>query len=207
MLVTKLKNSQELDPIITRKSFIIKCFGCAEVLFPEREIDEYLREKRPETVKRLDYLCNEIFTGEYVAKYSEQLGQSANIIVFSCGIGVQTVAALMEEMCVLPGCDTFYINGFQGLKSAPADCEQCAECRLNHTAGICPLTACSKSLINGQCGGADEGKCEANNNMECGWERIYKRLSEQNNEQIMKARQEPRNYLKMIEGDEKTGKE
>ena len=49
---------------------------------------------------------------------------------------------------------------------------------LNLTGGICPITACSKSLVNGQCGGSKNGKCEVDSEMECGWERIYRRLKE-----------------------------
>ena len=52
-------------------------------------------------------------------------------------------------------------------------CDQCGECYLNLTGGICPITACSKSLVNGQCGGSKNGKCEVDSEMECGWERIY----------------------------------
>ena len=57
-------------------------------------------------------------------------------------------------------------------------CDQCGECYLNLTGGICPITACSKSLVNGQCGGSKNGKCEVDSEMECGWERIYRRLKE-----------------------------
>jgi electron transport complex protein RnfC len=31
-------------------------------------------------------------------------------------------------------------------------------------------------LVNGQCGGAKNGMCEVDPEMECGWERIQKRL-------------------------------
>ena len=57
-------------------------------------------------------------------------------------------------------------------------CKRCGECYLNITGGICPITACSKSLVNGQCGGAKNGKCEVDPNMDCGWERITRRLTQ-----------------------------
>lgn len=40
------------------------------------------------------------------------------------------------------------------------------ECYLNLTGGICPITACSKSLVNGQCYGCKDGKCEVDSEME-----------------------------------------
>ncbi|HCJ67524.1 MAG TPA: 5,10-methylene tetrahydromethanopterin reductase, partial [Elusimicrobia bacterium] len=61
---------------------------------------------------------------------------------------------------IYPGCDTLYLNGFQGLTPFNFDCAQCGQCFLNYTGGICPLTSCAKSLLNGPCGGAKNGKCE-----------------------------------------------
>ena len=56
-------------------------------------------------------------------------------------------------------------------------CDACAQCYLNITGGICPIVDCSKSLVNGPCGGTKNGKCEVDGEMECGWERIYRRLA------------------------------
>ena len=61
------------------------------------------------------------------------------------------------------------------------------------TGGICPITACSKSLINGQCGGAKNGKCEVDPNMDCGWERIYQKLKKLGRLDAMKCPVQLRN--------------
>ena len=98
------------------------------------------------------------------------------VLVLSCGVGVQTVAEYLDTKPVYAGCDTVRLPGFQGVTPQEFDCGQCGECYLNYTGGICPITACSKSLVNGQCGGSKDGKCEVNPEMECGWERIYRRL-------------------------------
>ena len=105
-----------------------------------------------------------------------EIDEADAILVFSCGVGVQTVAARFETKPVYAGCDTQRLPGFQGVTPLEYDCKQCGECYLNETGGICPITACSKSLVNGQCGGSKNGKCEVNPEMECGWERIYRRL-------------------------------
>ena len=73
--------------------------------------------------------------------------------------------------------EAYAVPGGQGVTPLEYDCRQCGQCYLNLTGGICPITACSKSLINGQCGGAKDGKCEVDPNMECGWERIQRRLA------------------------------
>ena len=95
---------------------------------------------------------------------------------------------------VCAACDTYALPGYQGVTPLEHDCKQCGECFLNLTGGICPLTACSKSLVNGQCGGAKNGKCEVDPNMECGWERIYQKLKKIGRLDAMKCPVQLRNY-------------
>ena len=79
------------------------------------------------------------------------------------------------------------LPGFQGVTPLEYDCGQCGECYLNLTGGICPITACSKSLVNGPCGGTKNGKCEVNPEMDCGWERIIQRLKAQGRLDVLKC--------------------
>ena len=95
---------------------------------------------------------------------------------------------------MVAGCDTYQLPGFQGVTPLEHDCKQCGECYLNLTGGICPITACSKSLVNGQCGGAKDGKCEVDPSMECGWERIIKRLTAIGRLDALKCPVQVRNY-------------
>ena len=74
---------------------------------------------------------------------------------------------------------------------------ECGECLLEYTGGICPLTACSKGLISGQCGGASKGKCELDPEKDCGWELIYLRLKELNQLDKLKIFVTPKDYSKM----------
>ena len=96
--------------------------------------------------------------------------------MFSCGVGVQTVAEVFDDKRVYAACDTLHVPGFQGVTPLNVDCGQCGECYLNMTGGICPIAACSKSLVNGPCGGTKAGKCEVDPCMDCGWDRIVKKL-------------------------------
>ena len=48
--------------------------------------------------------------------------------------------------------------------------------------------------MNGQCGGAKDGKCEVDPNMECGWERIYQRLKMLGRLDLLKVPVQLRNY-------------
>jgi hypothetical protein len=189
MLITKVKEHQKILEILKEyRPFVFKCFGCKEVYFPEDEIDDLLREGQEyiRGVARIDYLCNEDFTRRYLERFGKEVKESKAILVFSCGVGVQVVSKLIEEKIVLPGCDTFYINGFQGVTAQDFDCEQCGHCWLNLTGGICPVTACPKGLLNGPCGGAKNGKCEVNPEMDCAWIAIYKRLKETGKTDMLK---------------------
>lgn len=59
------------------------------------------------------------------------------------------------------------------------------------------MTACSKSLINGACGGASDGKCEVSKDKPCGWELIYARLKETGRIDKLKRYIPPKTYSKM----------
>jgi len=190
MLITKLKDTGKLlESMGNSKVFVFKCFGCSEVFFPEEEVDRFIRENGGiiKGLANVDYLCSEEFAGAYAASFMDEINEAGQILVFSCGVGVQVVSKLLLDKKVFPGCDTFYINGFQGLAAGDSDCEQCGMCYLNLTGGICPLAACAKGLLNGPCGGAsDKGKCEVTPEMECAWVRIYDRLKVTDNMKILR---------------------
>ncbi|MCM8804090.1 MAG: methylenetetrahydrofolate reductase C-terminal domain-containing protein [Candidatus Omnitrophica bacterium] len=189
MLITKIKEKEKILNVLNSGNvFIFKCFGCKDVYFPEEEIDLLLTElKCMDRMVRLDYLCREEFVERYLERYKDILKDVDRIVVFSCGVGVQVVARHIPEIPVIPGCDTHYINGFQGLTAQDVDCQMCGQCRLNLTGGICPITSCSKSLLNGPCGGANkDGKCEVSKDMDCGWVLIYKRLKLLGEEDLLK---------------------
>jgi hypothetical protein len=55
-------------------------------------------------------------------------------------------------------------------------CVTCGDCIAENFGGICPMARCPKGLLNGPCGGAEDGKCEVNPEKDCVWELIYIRL-------------------------------
>ncbi len=180
MLITELKSKEEILSLAGEKAFIINCLGCKEIYFPEKEAKELQKELsdagRVTGILTTDYICNPDNMKLRLQAYLEQIEEADTVLVFSCGVGVQTVADFLEDKKVCAACDTIRLPGFQGVTPTEVDCGQCGECYLNLTGGICPITACSKSLVNGPCGGTKDGKCEVDPSMECGWERIYRRL-------------------------------
>ena len=198
MLITELKNKDVIKSLVQGKVFVLVCHGCKEIKFPEAEADALIAELTAEGivtgVLTTDYICNVENLKLRLSKRAAAIEEAATILVLSCGVGVQTVADQYPGKRVIPGCDTYRLPGFQGVTPLQHDCKQCGECVLNLTGGICPLTACSKSLVNGQCGGAKDGKCEVDPSMECGWERIQKRLEKIGRLDALKCPVQIRNY-------------
>ena len=198
MLITELKNVDTIKGLIVGKAFIINCHGCKEIRFPEHEADAFQAELTAEGVVTgiftTEYICNDENLAVILKPHAAAIEAAETIAVFSCGVGVQTVAAMYPGKRVVACCDTYALPGYQGVTPLEVDCKQCGECFLNLTGGICPLTACSKSLVNGQCGGAKNGKCEVDPNMECGWERIYQKLKKIGRLDAMKCPVQIRNY-------------
>ena len=198
MLITELKAKETIESLASGKVFIINCHGCREIRFPEKEADELQKELaeagKVTGIITTDYICNPENLKLRLEKHAAAIEAADAVLVFSCGVGVQTVSDYLEDKKVFACCDTYALPGFQGVTPLQYDCKQCGECYLNITGGICPITACSKSLLNGQCGGAKKGKCEVDPNMECGWERIYQKLKAIGRLDAMKCPVQIRNY-------------
>ena len=198
MLITELKSTEILREQLKGKVFVLNCHGCREIRFPEAEADAFQAELTAEGVVTgiftTEYICNDENLAVILKNQAAAIEAADTIAVFSCGVGVQTVAAMYPAKRVVACCDTYALPGYQGVTPLEVDCKQCGECFLNLTGGICPLTACSKSLVNGQCGGAKNGKCEVDPDMECGWERIYQKLKKIGRLDAMKCPVQIRNY-------------
>ena len=198
MLITELKNNDIIKSQLRGKVFVLICHGCKEIRFPEHEADALVKELADADLLTgsltTDYICNEENLQLRLRGYLGQMEEADTILVLSCGVGVQTVAQQIPGKKVYAACDTYALPGFQGVTPLEYDCKQCGQCYLNITGGICPITACSKSLVNGQCGGAKNGMCEVDPTMECGWERIQKRLAQIGRLDVLKAPIQIRNY-------------
>ena len=198
MLITELKSKEILDSLTQGKVFIINCHGCKEVSFPEKEAEEFEKSlgSKVTGILTTDYVCNTDNLPLRLEKHAAAIEAADTVLVLSCGVGVQTVAEYLPGKRVCAACDTYALPGHQGVTPQEHDCDQCGQCYLNITGGICPITACSKSLVNGQCGGAKNGKCEVDPDMDCGWERIYRRLQQVGRLDALKCPIQLRQYNK-----------
>lgn len=182
--------------------YLIGCGTCATMCATggKSEVLE-MKDRLDETGKRvtgwmvIPTACDDL-TREAIAENAEAIGQAGALLVMTCAFGVQTVARYTDKP-VYPALNTLFI----GKEDAPAHfsevCIQCGNCLLGRTAGICPLTACSKGLLNGPCGGYRHGMCEVDPNRECAWIQIYNRLKKMDQLEKLSVLQPLKDYSKM----------
>ena len=189
----KLKAADELASVLagTDNLFVIacnKCFKEFETLQePDCEAFVKIAQEQGKTVTgtaKVDFLCNKTQTAK---KLQDLIPEGTeNVFVVSCGLGIQTVADL-AEVPVFAASNSLNYTGHHGMALTKKACDACAQCYLNITGGICPIVDCSKSLVNGQCGGAKNGKCEVSPDKDCAWQKIQERLEKQGRLEELKA--------------------
>ena len=200
----KLKSNEELASLLADKDnlFIIACNKCFKefetVDEPECGEFEKFAAENGKTVTgsaRVDFLCNKTQTEK---KLQDMIPEGTeNIFVISCGLGIQTIADLAGKP-VYAASNSLNYTGHHGMALTKKACDACAQCYLNITGGICPIVDCSKSLVNGQCGGAKDGKCEVDSSKDCAWEKIYRRLEKQGRlEEFLNQPVQVRDYSKV----------
>ena len=126
----------------------------------------------------IDEACHMLRVGRDLRARKEMVDEADAILVLACGAGVQSIAASAGKATVA-GADTLFLGNIRRFGQFEQRCSLCGECILTETAGICPVTVCPKGLLNGPCGGMDEGRCETDPEAECVWSQIYQRLKEQ----------------------------
>ena len=195
-----LKSADELAQVLagTDNLFVIACNKCFKEFetTQEPDCDAFVAlagelGKNITGTAKADFLCNKTKAQQALPAMIPE--GTEHVVTISCGLGIQTVADVVE-LNVIAASNSLNYTGHHGMALTKKACDACAQCYLNITGGICPIVDCSKSLINGQCGGAKDGKCEVDPNMECGWERIQRRLAQIGRLDVLKAPVQVRNY-------------
>ncbi|MBW2621504.1 MAG: methylenetetrahydrofolate reductase C-terminal domain-containing protein [Deltaproteobacteria bacterium] len=113
---------------------------------------------------------------EYLEEIRNTADQYDVVVSLACGAGVQFMAEHYPAMPVQPGVNTCFIGVSEDRGVWTERCQACGSCILGQTGGICPISRCSKRMLNGPCGGSSKGKCEINSDLDCGWQLIIDRL-------------------------------
>jgi len=139
--------------------------------------------------------CDEM-TEASMKENSQAIESASCILAMPCALGVHCIGQYID-LPIIPALDTLFIAVEDEPGFFREVCAQCGQCILGETAGICPITACHKGLVNGPCGGTNNGKCEVDKEKDCAWTLIYNRLKEQGRLDLMRNYQPPRNFQVM----------
>lgn len=182
MIISEKKPFEEVIALLgdAKKVILVGCGSCATSCRTggEAELDEMqavLAENGIDVVGRTipDETCQKMLSKKELKAFKNS-GADA-VIVMACGNGVQTVAQL-TDLPVYPSANTLFLGQIERIGIFNEECRMCGDCVLGLTGGICPVTQCAKSLINGPCGGSRDGMCEVDPENPCAWIEIYKRL-------------------------------
>jgi len=199
--ITKRKPLDEVDQLLDtfERVYVVGCGTCATMTKTGGTEEVSAMNKHLEELGKLitgsiviPTACDEMT--EVALKENEGAIKNANcVLVMACALGVHRLS-LYTDLPVIPALDTLFI----GVEDSPGHfhevCVQCGQCVLGEMAGICPLTRCHKGLLNGPCGGTNNGKCEVDKEKDCAWTLIYQRLEAQGRLDLMRKYQPPKNY-------------
>lgn len=123
--------------------------------------------------KTIDRQC----VKEFVIQLDDVIDPYDAILSLGCGAGVQAISDMYPEVPVIPALNTEFMGETKDQGVWVESCIGCGDCMLYYFGGVCPLTRCSKQLLNGPCGGSMDGKCEVNPEVPCAWQLIIDRLT------------------------------
>lgn len=114
---------------------------------------------------------------EFFDNVADDITWADVVLSMACGVGVQFCGEVFKDKIVLPALNTRFYGATEEQGVWSERCVGCGDCVLHRFGGICPIARCSKSLLNGPCGGSVNGKCEVDpENIGCGWQLIYDRM-------------------------------
>ena len=101
MLITQLKEKEAILSLADgKKVFIINCHGCREVQFPLEEAEALQKEMESAGnvtgIITTDYVCNPENMKLRLEKHRAEIEAADAVLVFSCGVGVQTITEYLE---------------------------------------------------------------------------------------------------------------
>lgn len=205
MIVAEQKSLEEIGRMIApyERVLIVGCGTCVTVCGAggEREVSFLHNALRLAQTRNgggnhtfLECTLKRQCDFEFLEALAEKVDEVDTVLSLGCGIGVQAVAERFPDIPVLPGVNTSFMGMAKEWGIWDERCAACGDCRLAETAGICPITRCTKGILNGPCAGAKNGKCEASQDMDCAWILIYQRLERQQQLENMRRYYPARNF-------------
>lgn len=210
MIIAEQKPFSELVQLIgdAKKVLVLGCGTCVTVCFAGGAREAAILAASLRMATKLNGHGKEVSDltvqrqceWEYLDTVADQVAAADVVLSLGCGIGVQAMAEHFPETWVVPGLNTAFLGLPQEQGVWVERCAACGDCILGLTGGICPIARCSKSLLNGPCGGSEAGHCEINPEVPCAWQLIYDRLSSLGRLDALLEIQPPKNWRTARDG-------
>jgi len=178
-----------------KRVLVLGCGGCVTVCLTggEKQAEELASQLRlaatttgQEKTVQFDSITRQC-DREFIDNLTENPADYDAVLTIACGVGVQFMQDLFPDVPWIPGLNTTFYGANTADGIWEEYCHGCGDCVLGSTAGVCPMAKCSKSLLNGACGGtSDDGKCEVKSEMDCAWHVIFERLKAARNLDALK---------------------
>jgi ferredoxin len=210
MIIAEIKRLEEIKQMLEgyKKVLNVGCGGCVAVCLAggPKEVDS-LNTKLAASFKA-DSVAIEVdgFTVErqcevpFLAELDDMIEPYDALLSMACGAGIQFLAERYPNKPVFPGVNSVFVGVNKDIGWYEERCKCCGECVLAITGGICPVTMCAKSLLNGPCGGPQDGHCEVDKDTPCAWVQIIERLGQQGRLDNILEVYEPREWEDQIQG-------
>lgn len=187
MIIAERKPLAEIQGLLAgrQRVLLLGCGTCVTVCMAggEKEVGVLAAELRmarqiaAEPIETVEETVQRQCEWEYLDAVAGQIQAADTVLSLACAIGVQAIAERFPNVRVVPALNTSFLGLPIEHGVWQERCQACGNCLLGKTGGVCPVARCSKSLMNGPCGGSQRGKCEVNPEIDCGWQLIYDRLS------------------------------
>lgn len=183
MIVAEQKPIEEIKAFLDEQQrvLVLGCGTCVSVCLAggEREVASLASLLRITGLNIEENTIERQCDAEFYETVKESIEQCDVVLSMACGVGVQMVGRIFPDKPVYPALNTKFMGTNDAAGQWSENCLACGDCKLGKFGGVCPVTRCSKSLLNGPCGGSADGKCEVDpNSIECGWQLIYDRLKD-----------------------------
>jgi len=141
---------------------------------------------------------------EYIEEVRDIIGEYDAVVSIACGVGPQFLSERYPQSRIFPGLNTKFMGGAIEHGVWSERCAGCGTCVVHYFGGLCPIARCSKSLLNGPCGGSSGGKCEISKEVDCIWDLIVRKLMEQGRLDELRQFRPPKDWTTARDGGPRT---